>query len=89
MVRISAGDVGREKALDVLVGAIAGDCSDAGAIHLRNRFSKAVGHYAIGCAEIIIIIKRKKKKKRSARVHIDGNGYALFLAETYRTWCNP
>ena len=35
---------------DVLVGTIASDRSDAGAIHLRHRFGQAIAHYAIGSA---------------------------------------
>ncbi len=46
--------------LGVLVCAITGDCCDAGAINLRYRIGKAVGHYVIGNAGME---ENKKEKK--------------------------
>lgn len=84
MVRISA----REKVLGVLVGAIAGNCSDASAIHLRHRVGQAVGHYAIGSAGVET--KRKKCQLEGREIEMV-LVMSLFLAwdETYRTWGIP
>jgi hypothetical protein len=69
--------------LCVLVGAIAGNCSDARAIHLCHRVGQAVGHYVIRSATKI----RKKMSARGQKDR-DGRGYVfVFWLGMKRTAC--
>ena len=43
---------------DVLIGAVAIDCGDTGAIYLRDRVRQAVGHYAM------VRVKQYKKQRK-------------------------
>lgn len=51
----------------VPISAVATDCSDTGAIYLRDRIRQAVGHYAMGRGGEKQY-KKQKKNKKSAQV---------------------
>jgi hypothetical protein len=68
-----------ERRLDILVGTIAGNCSNAGAIHLRHRIGEAIVHYAIGSAGW----GKDKGEKVSSKAETEMVMF-LFLARTTR-----